>query len=138
VNIEVRFFSRSGNTGKVADAIAKAAGVEAKDCNVPIIEQVDLLFLGASVYGGGIDKSLKEFIEKLDPKNVKCVALFGTSAIAKRPEKEPEKMLLEKNISIAQRRFYCRGAFTIMHRGRPNAGDLNQAAEFALEVIKSC
>ena len=135
MNIAVRFFSRSGNTKKVADAIAKAAGIEAKDCSVPITEQVDILFLGGSVYGGGLDKSLREFIEKLDSKSVKCAALFGTSAIAKKPDRELEKMLLQKNIPIAQQRFYCRGAFTIMHRGRPNAGDLKQAAEFAASVI---
>ena len=137
MNIEVRFFSRSGNTKKVADAIAKAAGLQAKDCGMPISEQVDVLFLGGSVYGGGIDKSLREFIENLDQKNIKCAALFGTSAIAKNPYKEMEKMLLQKNIPIAQQRFYCRGAFTIMHRGRPNAADLKQAAEFAVNVINS-
>lgn len=37
------------------------------------------------MYAGGLDKSLREFIEKLDPQKVKCVAAFGTSAIAKTP-----------------------------------------------------
>ena len=136
MKIAVRYFSRSGNTKKVAEAIAKAAGVEAKDCSVPIDGGIDLLFLGGAVYGGKIDKPLMEFIEKLEPQNVKCAALFGTSAIAKNPGSKMEKILQQKNIPIARQCFYCYGAFAFMRRGRPNEKDLKQAAEFASALGK--
>ncbi len=36
MKIEVRYFTRSGNTKKLAEAIAKAVGVEAKTVNEPL------------------------------------------------------------------------------------------------------
>lgn len=90
MNTAVRYFTRGGNTKKVADAIANAAGVEAKDCSASLTETVDLLFLGGSVYWGGIDKNLIQFIEKLDPAMVKCVAVFGTSALKKELSSMPQ------------------------------------------------
>ena len=136
MNIAVRYFSRSGNTKKVAKAIAEAVGVQAEECGVPLSGDVDVLFLGGAVYGGGMDKSLRDFIEALTPQSVKNVALFATSAIARKPDKEMEKALLQKNIKIAERRFYCRGSFTLLHRGRPNAEDLKKASDFAAGIIK--
>jgi flavodoxin len=131
MKVAVRYFSRSGNTKKLAEAIAKAAGVEAKDCGVPLSDPVDVLFLGASVYGGAPDKQLSDFIAALDPQSVKCAALFGSSAIAKKPDQGTEKLLAQKNIPVSERRFFCRGSFLFLHRGRPNAEDLKQAADFA-------
>jgi flavodoxin len=131
MNIAVRYHSRGGNTKKVADAIADAVSANAEDCSVPITEPVDLLFLGGSVYGFGLDDATKDFISGLDASQVKSVALFGTSAIVKNGNREMAKLLETKGISALIRDFYCRGEFTVMHRGRPNADDLKQAAEFA-------
>ena len=46
MKIAVRYFSRGGNTKKLADAIAKAVGVDAETTSVPLTEDVDILFLG--------------------------------------------------------------------------------------------
>lgn len=135
MNIEVRYYSRTGNTKKVAEAIAKAVGIEAKDCSAHITEPVDLLFLGGAVYVGGLDKTFQEYVVRLDPKKVKNVALFGTSAITKTPGEETEKLLRQKNIPVLEQHFYCRGALMVMHKGRPNTEDLKHAAEFAITVI---
>jgi flavodoxin len=137
MNIEVRYYSRSGNTKRVADAIAKAMGVQAKDCSAPITEPVDLLFLGGAVYWFGIDKNLKQFIDRLDPSKVKCVAVFGTSAIIKAPDKETEKLVRDKNITVSRHSFRCWGEFKAMHKGHPNDEDLKQAATFALDTLNN-
>lgn len=137
MNIAVRYHSRGGNTKKLADAIAQASGVQAGDCSVPISEAVDLLFLGASVYGFGLDDATKDFILGLSPDKVKCVALFGTSAIVKTGNQDMAKRLREKGISVAGQDFYCRGAFAVLHRGRPNEEDLKCAAEFAEALIRT-
>ena len=136
MKIAVRYFSRGGNTKKIADAIAKAAETTAKDCSASIEESVDLLFLGGSVYGMGLDDNIKKYIDGLDAGNVKNVALFGTSAIVKSGNQEMSKLLKEKGISVLEENFYCRGAFTIMHRGHPNEQDLKQAADFTHTVVK--
>lgn len=136
MNIAVRYFSRGGNTKKVAEAIAKAVGADAKDCSHAMNEPVDLLFLGGSVYGFGLDDSIKNYIAQLDANKVKAVALFGTSAIIKTGNQEMAKLLKEKGIRTLDKDFHCSGAFTVMHRGRPNAKDLEQAAAYARSVIK--
>lgn len=65
MKVAVRYFTRSGNTKKLALAIAEAVGAEAKE------------------------------------------------------------------------EFHCRGSFAVMHRGRPNEEDLQNAAEFAEKIIKN-
>jgi flavodoxin len=136
MKIEVRYYSRGGNTKKVADAIGKAAGVDAKDCSVPIAEPVELLFLGGSVYGFGLDAHTKDYISGLNPELVQHVALFGTSAIVKTGNRDMAKLLEEKGIKVLRRDFYCRGAFAAMHRGHPNDADLKKAADFVTAVLE--
>ena len=134
--IAVRYYSRGGNTKKLAEAIAKSAGVEAKDCSVPIAEPIDLLFLGGSVYAFSLDDNIKNYIAGLNPQNIKNVALFGTSAIVKKGNQEMEKLLRNKDITVLKHDFYCRGSFTVMHKNRPNNKDLKRAADFALTVLE--
>lgn len=131
MKIAVRYHSRSGNTKKVADVIAQTVDVQAQTCTVSVDESVDLLFLGGSVYGFGLDEVTKNFIANLSPEYVKCVALFGTSAMVKTGNREMAKLLKEKGIAVAAQDFHCRGAFAFMHRGHPNQEDLERAAIFA-------
>ncbi|MDR3138316.1 MAG: hypothetical protein LBT95_01445 [Treponema sp.] len=42
MKIAVRYHSRSGNTKKIAEAIAEAAGADAADCGRPVTEAADL------------------------------------------------------------------------------------------------
>lgn len=135
MNIAVRYYSRSGNTKKVAQAIARAAGTEAGDCSVPLKEPVDLLFLGGAVYGARLDESMRGYIEQLNPQTVKAVALFGTSAIVKSGADQMRELLEKKKIPVLADSFYCRGSFAFMHKGRPNDEDLKQAAAFARAAV---
>lgn len=132
----VRYYTRGGNTKKLAEAVAEAAGGQAKDCSAPLTEAVDLLFLGGSVYWGGIDKNLKQFIARLDPAKVKCVAVFGTSGIKKEPDREIERLVRERGIPVSSHSFHCRGAFSAMHKGHPDGDDLKQAAAFVQTMLK--
>ena len=79
MKIAVQYQSRGGNTKAVAEVIAKAAGVKAEPVTVPLTDPVDLLFVGGGVYMWDIDKSLKGYLENLDPKAVKSVAAFSTA-----------------------------------------------------------
>lgn len=42
MNIEVRYYSKSGNTKKIANAIAKQVGISAKSIHEPIQGEVDV------------------------------------------------------------------------------------------------
>ncbi len=134
--IEVRYFSRTGNTTKLAARIAAAAGCEAKTVDAPINKPIDILFLGASVYAAGIDNKVKEFINSLSKYNVGKIVVFSTSALVERGYPEIKKAILDKGIPVEEDNYYCRGQFTLLHRGRPNDKDLLEAEEFTKRILK--
>ena len=77
----VRYYSRTGNTKVIAEAIAPVAGCQAESIEVPLEGVTDILFLGGAVYWGKIPGTLKEYIKSLSPQQVKCVAVFTTAGI---------------------------------------------------------
>jgi len=136
MSVEVRYFSRTGNTKKLADAIAEAVGVEAKTVDVPVSDETDILFLGSSVYAAGVDQEIKDFIAGLDPDKVKKVVNFSTAALISSTYKQIGKLLAAKNIPLDKEEFHCRGSFQMMHRGKPDEQDIAAAKEFAKGIIK--
>ena len=54
MKIAVRYYTKTGNTKRLAEAIAKAVGVEALPVTAPVAESVDILFLGNSYYAFSI------------------------------------------------------------------------------------
>jgi len=130
MHVAVRYYTRSGNTKKLADAIAQAVGVTAEDTAHKLTEDVDVLFLGSSVYAAGVDESVKKFIDGIDVKVGKVVN-FSTAALLKGTAKQVKKLLDAKNIPMSDQEFNCRGSFGPMHKGKPDANDLKAAAEFA-------
>lgn len=136
MNIAVRYASRGGNTKQVAEAIAVAAGVTAETVAIPLPPGADLLFLGGAVYAGGIDTTLREFIDALSPNVVGVVAVFSTAAVKTSAYPQMKKLLQAKGTVVLDQEYHCRGQFTLMHHGRPNAEDLARAARFAQEIIQ--
>ena len=134
MKVAIRYYTRGGNTKKLADAISKAVGVDAKTTSTPLTEDVDILFLGSSVYANGVDNEVKEFIKGINVKVGKVVN-FSTAALLKSTYKYVSKLLEEKHIPFAKEEFHCRGSFAVLHRGRPNANDCNAAADFAKKII---
>lgn len=134
MKIAIRYYTRGGNTKKLADAIAEAIGVEAKTTAEPLTEDVDILFLGSSVYAYGVDDEVKKFIKEIDVKVGKVVN-FSTAAIIKSTYKQVAKLLAEKNIPFAKEEFACQGSFAVMHKGKPDANDCKAAADFAKKIV---
>lgn len=130
----IRYYSRGGNTEKLAKAISEAIGVEALTTDVPLTEDVDILFLGSSVYAYGVDDNIKNFIANIGV-NVGKVVNFSTAALVKSTYKQVGKLLEDKGIPQAKEEFYCRGSFGPMHKGRPDADDLKAAKEFAEKIV---
>ena len=134
MKVAIRYYTRGGNTKKLADAIAKVAGVDAKTTASPLTEDVDVLFLGSSVYAGGVDDEVREFIKGIQVKVGKVVN-FSTAALFKSTYKQVSKLLEGKNIPLASEEFSCKGSFAMLHRGRPNAADCEAAADFAERIL---
>lgn len=134
MNIAIRYYTRSGNTQKLADAISNAVSVEAKDMSAPLTEKVDLLFLGCSYYAFDVDKAVKAFIIN-NKENIGRIVCFGTSAMMKSMRKPVSKVADALGIAVADEEFHCRGQFGKIHKGRPNAKDLADISAFAKNII---
>lgn len=135
MKIAVRYYTRSGNTAKLANTIADVVGVKAENVSVPLSEKVDILFLGSSYYGFDIDDTIKVFIKENASKIGKIIN-FGTAAMMGSTQKLVKKYANEYDISVAAEEFHCRGSFGPMHKGRPNDEDLNNVKAFAKNIIK--
>lgn len=134
MNVQVRYLSKSGNTKKIAEAIAHASGCKAESIEHGVEGETDLLFLGAAVYAAGVDEQMKDFICHLDNK-VKKVVVFSTAAVLPSAYPQMKKLLEQNNIPVDEREFHCRGKFAMMHRSRPNASDIQSAENFARKIL---
>ena len=47
-----------------------------------------------------------------------------------------KKLSAEAGIPLSEREFHCKGSFKMLHKGSPNAGDLEAVRAFAKDVIK--
>ncbi len=135
MKIAIRYYSKGGNTKRIAEAVSKAVGVEAKPVSEPLTEDIDILFLCAAPYKFNIDAAVLSFVGGIGVSVGKTV-LFSTSASVKPIGKYLEKLFSEKRIALEKEEFYCPGKFLILHNGRPNEKDCEAAADFARKVIE--
>ena len=134
MKVAVRYFTRSGNTEKLAKEIAKAVSCEARDVTIPLAERVDMVFLGCSYYAFDVDDAVKKFIAD-NKKNIGKIVCFGTSAMMKSMKKPVSKVADPAGVVVADEEFHCRGQFGKLHKGRPSAEDLEAASVFAKRIV---
>lgn len=137
---QVLFYSRSGNTKKIAEAIASEVGVKAEDVKAASIDPgASVVFLGSGCYGGKPGVDMAKFIEASDFDGRK-VALFGTSAdIMGNETIVMAEALKRKGVSVVGS-YHCKGqhkAIFFLGRGHPNGEDLAGAKKIAREMMKN-
>ena len=131
----VRYYTKTGNTKRLAEAVANAVGAEALPLSSPIDEPVDLLFLGNSYYAFSIDPEVRSFIRSLDKDKVGRIVNFGSAAILNSTWKKVKAEADKKGIPMEKREVHCKGEFKSLHKGRPNDEDLAAAAAFAKSFV---
>ena len=135
MKIAVRYYTKTGNTKHLAEAVAKAVGTEALPLESPIGEPVDILFLGNSYYAFSIDPEVRNFIRSLDRNKVGRIVNFGSAAMLNSTYKKVKAEADKIGIPVDEREFHCKGEFKGLHKGKPDAEDLAAAAAFAKAVI---
>lgn len=131
------YASKTGHTKKIANAMAEQLGVTSKNIREkPVIENVDLLFIGSGVYGGKASPDLIQFISTLNSTNIKNVVLFSTCTSGKDNMKDLKDMLVSKGIHVMDKSFVCKGQFLLFSRKHPDDMDLQNAKRFASDVAK--
>ena len=111
MNIEVRYYSRSGNTKLLADAIAKGLNVEAisvDNNNSQITDNTDILFVGGALYAYGLDKNLKEYLSNIDGRKIKRAVVFSTSWLSKHSIDLIKNSLRDKGINVDEEYIYAK------------------------------
>ncbi len=136
MNVAVRYYTKTGNTKRLAEAVAEAVGTEAFPISVPVSEPVDILFLGNSYYAFSIDPEVRDFVRSLDSEKVGCIVNFGSAAMLNSTWKKVKAEADKLGIRMDEREFHCKGEFKGFHKGRPNEQDLADAADFARSVIQ--
>lgn len=131
----VRYYTKTGNTKRLAEAVAEAIGVEALPISAPVDEPVDVLFLGNSYYAFSIDPEVKAFIASLDKEKVGKIVNFSSAALLNSTWKKVKAEADKAGIVMDAREFHCKGEFKGAHKGRPNEQDLKAAAEFASGIM---
>ena len=135
MKIEVRYYSKGGNTRRLAEAVAKALNVEAMTVDQPMNGRADVVFLCASVYGGLPDKSVTTFV-KQNARDIGRLVVLSTSASGKSTHGRLKAAAEDMGVTVSDAYFHCPGAWMFFHKGRPNAQDCQQAAAFALAQVK--
>ncbi len=140
-----------GNTEKIAKEMgnalnAKVVGIQ--NLNEEDVVSADLIGFGSGVYIGKFHKRLIDFVKNIpETKGKKCF-IFSTSGmkrnvILNRSHNHFKNILKDKGFYVLGD-FNCLGHDTYgplkyiggVNKGRPNEKDINNAREFALNIIQ--
>ena len=135
MKIAIRYYTKSGNSKKLADAISEELGLPALPVDQKLTEAVDILFLCNSVYYAGVDSSVKQFLKAPGAKIGKIVNV-STAALIESTYSQMKKLASDAGIALAEKEFHCKGGFAMMNRGKPNEEDVRRMKQFASEIAK--
>lgn len=130
----IRYYSKFGHSAQMAQVAGEIAGVKPESVESPLTEEVDILIIGAGAFLGKVNGSIKKFASTLDPKKVKKVVCFGSSAIIESPVPQLRKIFEELGFEVAAESFTCRGSMGPLHSGHPDENDLNTFREFVKKL----
>ncbi len=125
----IRYYSKSGNTEKLANAISEVLEVPALDISHELEEDVDVLFFGSGVYGCALDPAVIKFISNINVEVGEFVN-FSTSGIMESNYELIGNVLNNTNIKLSNKEFHCPGSFVGMNTDRPNSEDVSDIKKF--------
>lgn len=130
----IRYYTKSGNTKKLADAIAEVLNIEAKLISEELEEDVDILFLGSSIYGSSIDPSVKNFFNNINV-NIGLLVNFSTAGIMQSSYNQIKDICNNNEIPISTDEFHCPGSFAGMNKNRPDEADIENIKNFTRKFL---
>lgn len=137
MNVRVLYYSTTGHSKKIANAVASSLGLQAEDIKEnPVLDNTDLLLVASGIYGGQPDPKLLGYFDQVSQNQVKKVALLTSSAGKKTKQVALRDKLNSKGITVLDDEFTCQGAFLVVGLTHPNAQDLNDAVRFAEQLVK--
>ncbi|MBK5200972.1 MAG: flavodoxin [Spirochaetaceae bacterium] len=135
MKIAIRYYTKTGNTKKLADCIAEVTGAQAITVDNALTEDVDILFLCNSIYGANVDESVKTFLDQNTMK-IGQIVNISTSALLRSTYSYVKKIAKEKGLNLSEKEWHCKGEFKIFRAGKPNKDDLASLTKFVKEIIE--
>ena len=139
---DVVYYSVTGNTRKIANAIARVANCEARQAqqDPPAID-ADIVFVGGAVYATSdhnLHPSIQLFADRLKASGYRGrIALFATGFKKGNAIGFMRKVFQERGLRTLEESFWCKGQLFLFMKGHPNKNDLEEAAAFAAKIIAS-
>ena len=133
MKVAIRYYSRTGNTKKLACAIQEQLGVAAETIDIPVPYDIDLLFLGTSTYGGRMAREIADFIPTLKDRQIKVVA-FSSSFFRKSNYNFLHKQLNSVKIALLPENFHSGSIFNLFRHRYPNEVDLKKSKSVSQEI----
>ena len=145
----ILFSYHHNNTEKVANVIAKVLDAQIQtpqQTNPEELQEHDLIGFGSGIYGEKHHRAILELADKLPQATDKKAFIFSTSAMMGKYKVAKDhstlREILQSKGYIIIDEFACKGFNTNsflkyiggMNKGRPNAEDLENAAEFAQKL----
>ncbi len=133
----VIYYSMTGNTKKVASAIAEELGVKALSVKeAASLPKDGVLFIGSGCYGDKPGEDMAKFIANGDFAGRK-VALFGTSSSGAGKEVSAMEEALKQKGAEVLGSYHCKGrAFAVVNIGHPSRDEMEGARQFTREMAK--
>lgn len=128
--IGVAYFSKTGHSTKIANAVAEAKGLKAVSVTEQAATDAELIYLVSGIYAGQCAPELLKFVEALDAAKTKQVALITSCASMKQGQDAVRKALEEKGIKVVDEHLVP-GGFLVLKMGHPNKADIADAVEFS-------
>jgi flavodoxin len=133
----VVYYSRTGNTRRIAEAVARGAGARCLPVESAGEVREELVFVGTPVHSFGPSKPILQFLRGRDWSG-KRVALFCTYAgLGNRRTLRRMRKEVEGRGGKVVGEFSCRGRFKFLGKGRPTPEDERRAEEFGKAVAGS-
>jgi flavodoxin I len=137
MNTALVYFSRGGNTRKIAEAIAEELRIKPIDVKneTPDVSSAEMLIVGSGTYGSKPGKEMVAYLENLKPVKDKRAACFSSCAgDASKTLDAMNDILTKKGYTIVDC-FSCFGKFAgLSKRGHPTDEELKRAKEFARKL----
>ncbi len=137
----VIYSSRSGNTQKIAAAIAAELCCDSKkvtraSTNDQIdLNKYDLIFIGTGIHYGNPNEDLMAFLKNCALSSPKKIAIFVTWGGAGKTNQDVVaklKAVLEPNGQKSiEDCFFCYGGWNFLKRGHPKAEEVKAAKDWA-------
>lgn len=137
------------NTEQIAKVFANVLDAEIKtpqQINPEELQEYDLVGFGSGIYSAKHDESLLELADSLPQVREKKSFLFSTAGITGESKKTKDHTTLREKLElkgyVIVDEFQCKGfntnsflrLFGGMNKGRPNARDLENAEDFAVNL----